>query len=371
MKDDNIIYDPLNEQDVNTALTQLKLNLIYNNDNDFIKLIQSIYTDKKRLLRIKEIANLFGVTCIDIKRKLIKLNLSNYFSLQDFDMKTFFRNFLIQNNIEFYQNYHFLCKDNKLIEVDFLIPKFNIAFDINDVSEHNISKQGVTYYHNKDVMLMKQFDIRLIHFWEWEIKDDKLWNRMIPWILNVLNSNKIRVFARKCECKLVPLKEEKEFLNNYHIQCYQKSTICLGLYYNNELVQIMSFSKPRYNKNYEYELLRLATKYGYIVVAGPEELYENFKRTYKPKSILSYCNLDKFEGDVYARIGLKLLKYNKPALSWYNRFEEKKYSATSIILLGVDKLLKCNYGLQTDNNEILNCYGYVRIPDCGQNVYVE
>ena len=371
----DIIDNPITQQEVDNTLLKLNLNLIYYNDDKFSKFIQSIYINKNRLLRIKEIADLFGVTCIDIKRKLIKLNLSKYFSLQDFDMKEFFKNFLIQSNIFFYKDYKLQGKDSSNniipIEVDFYNPEYKIAFDINDVSEHNISKQGKHYYHSKDVMLMKQFNIRLIHFWEWEIKDDKLWySKMAPWILNLFNGNKIRVFARKCECKLVPLKEEKIFLNQYHIQGYQKSEICLGLYYNNELVQIMSFCKPRYNKNYQWELLRLSTKYGYIVIAGPEELYETFKRTYKPNSILSYCNLDKFEGNVYERIGLKLLKYNSPALSWYNIFAEKKYSATSIVMLGVDKLLKCNYGLHTDNNWILLTYGYRRIPDCGQNVYV-
>lgn len=364
------IIDPITQQDVDQVMLKLKLNIIYNNDKDFIKFIQSVYTNRNRLLRIKEVANLFEVTCIDIKRKILKLKLSKYFSLQDFDMKEFFKNFLIQSNIFFYKDYHLQCKNNESKEVDFIIPNYNIAFDINDVSEHNISKQGVTYYHTKDTILKNQFNIRLIHFWEWEIKDDKIWSRITPWILNMFNDDKVRVFARKCECKLVPLKEEKVFLNNYHLQGYQKSEICLGLYYNNELVQIMSFCKSRYNKNYEWELLRLCTKYGYIVIAGPEELFESFKRTYNPKSVLSYCNLDKFEGDVYERIGLKLLKYNRPALSWYNIFEEKKYSATSIVMLGVDKLLKCNYGLHTDNNWILLTYGYRRIPDCGQNVYV-
>jgi DNA ligase (NAD+) len=49
--------------------------------------------------------------------------------------------------------------------------------------------------------------------------------------------------ARKFGLK-VSIEEEKEFLNNYHLQGYIKSNICLGVYYNNELIATQSFSKP-------------------------------------------------------------------------------------------------------------------------------
>lgn len=61
----------------------------------------------------------------------------------------------------------------------------------------------------------------------------------------------------------------------------------------------MSFGKPRYNKNYECELLRLCTKNGYAVVGGAEKLFSYFVKTHNPKSVISYCDLSKFMGNVY------------------------------------------------------------------------
>ena len=54
-------------------------------------------------------------------------------------------------------------------------------------------------------------------------------------------------------------------------------TVCLGLIHEGELVQIMTFGKPRYNKNYQWELLRLCTNSDYNVLGGASKLFKNFK----------------------------------------------------------------------------------------------
>ena len=114
-------------------------------------------------------------------------------------------------------------------------------------------------YHRDKTLLAKENGIQLIHIWEWELVNDELWDKLSNWVLNLLNAHKTHIYARKCEVRLVDKNEEKSFLNQYHLQGYQKSMTCLGLYYNNELVQLMSFCKRRFNKNYQYELLRLCT----------------------------------------------------------------------------------------------------------------
>ncbi|QXO06016.1 hypothetical protein [Campylobacter phage CJLB-10] len=68
--------------------------------------------------------------------------------------------------------------------------------------------------------------------------------------------------ARKCILKQVSKSEEKEFLNKNHLQGFTGSSICYGLYFNNELVCLMSFGKPRFTNKYDWELIRLCTKDG-------------------------------------------------------------------------------------------------------------
>ena len=44
----------------------------------------------------------------------------------------------------------------------------------------------------------------------------------------------------------------------------------------NQLVAVMTFGKPRFNKNYEYELIRYATKSGYHILGGAGKLLKYF-----------------------------------------------------------------------------------------------
>ena len=76
----------------------------------------------------------------------------------------------------------------------------------------------------------------------------------------------------------------------YHLQSTCRGQkIRLGLYYNNQLVSLMTFGKSRFNKNCEYELLRYCSHYN--VVGGAEKLFKHFINEYKPSSIVSYSNL--------------------------------------------------------------------------------
>ena len=75
--------------------------------------------------------------------------------------------------------------------------------------------------------------------------------------------NKLR--ASKLLLKQVGTVEAKAFLNEYHYQGYAHCSWCYGLYNNDELIQLMSFGKPRYTKKFDYELIRLCTKKDFIV----------------------------------------------------------------------------------------------------------
>ena len=131
----------------------------------------------------------------------------------------------------------------------------------------------------------------------------------------------------------------------------------------------MSFCKPRYNKKYEWELLRLCTKYGYSVIGGSNRLLKNFIKLYNPKSIISYCDLSKFNGHVYEDIGFKLVKITKPQITWCNK-DMKHFSQSSLTLIGADKLLGTNFGKGASNEEIAIKCGYLPIYNCGLGVYV-
>ena len=347
---------------------------IWNDDEKFRKFIIDKYNEKGIFLVLNDINDFFNVHPCAIKRKAENLNLLEYFYIPESNLEATFKIFLSNNNIMYkLHDRHTIYDDNSgyYKEIDFLCS--NIGFEINDISSHNYTNKGNYAYHDKEyhlnkVIKAKEKNIHLVHLWEWELRNEDEWNVLSKWILNLLNNDKIRIGARKCIIKDVSLKEEKEFLNNYHLQGYKKSERCLGLYYNNELIALESFCKPRYNNNYQWELLRLCTKYGYSIIGGAKRLLDYFIKHYDVESIISYCNLDKFTGKVYTDIGFKLLKNTGPQLIWCNK-DMKHFTNASLNWIGADKMIGTNYGKGTDNEEIVQEQGYVPIYNCGLAVY--
>lgn len=79
-----------------------------------------------------------------------------------------------------------------------------------------------------------------------------------------------RIYARKCEIKLPSKLEAKKFINENHMQGGDvPSNLVFGLYYDDELVSLMSFGKSRFNKSYDYELLRFCNRKNISVIEEP------------------------------------------------------------------------------------------------------
>lgn len=159
------------------------------------------------------------------------------------------------------------------------------------------------------------------------------------------------------------------FLNAYHLQNTCKGqTIRYGLYKSEILVQLMTFGKPRYNKKYELELLRLCSHKDYKIVGGAEKIFKYIVNIYKPKSIISYCDNSKFSGDVYKRLGFKK-QVSPPSKHWYNAKTKQNITDNLLRQRGFDQLFGTNYGKGTSNEELMLEYGFLPVYDCGQNAY--
>jgi len=214
-------------------------------------------------------------------------------------------------------------------------------------------------YHKEKSELAELNGFHCIHIFDWDV-GDKIISLIKP---------KETIYARECEIKFVD--NIDEFLNINHIQGTCKGqTIKIGLYYNNILVEVMTFGKPRYNKNYEYELLRLCTDNNYVVIGGANKIFQYFLKTYNPKSIISYCDMAKFSGKVYDILGFKLKRKNQPTKHWYNKKLKLHYTDTFIRQHGVDQIFKTSYGKNTSNDELMRSMGFLEVYDCGQNTYV-
>lgn len=136
----------------------------------------------------------------------------------------------------------------------------------------------------------------------------------------------------------------------------------------------MTFGEPRYNKNYQWELLRLCTHSDYYVVGGAERLFKHFKLDYEPYSIISYCDISKFIGTVYYRLDFNLKEQTKPQKIWSDK-KDQHITDNLLRQRGFDQLIGSKldppeiYGKGTDNEELMIKHKWLPIYDCGQYVF--
>lgn len=247
------------------------------------------------------------------------------------------------------------------------LKKGNTLIEINPTFTHHssgISLRGkfsgvVMDYHYNKTLIANSVGYNCINVFDW---DDI---NKIKYMLQ----DKETLYARNLEIKEVNMDETTEFLNTYHIQnTCRGQEVRFGLYKENELIEIMTFGKPRYNKNYEWELLRLCTKAEYKVVGGAERLFKHFVTNYNPNSIISYCDFSKFSGEVYTRLGFKQKGKPTPAKHW----SKGNVHITDNLLRqrGYDQLFKTNYGKGTSNEELMLENGWLPVYDCGQMTFI-
>ena len=222
-------------------------------------------------------------------------------------------------------------------------------------------------YHYNKLKLARDNWYRCIMVRDW----DNL--TKIPYLIE---ENRQQLYARKCEVKQIAREECHNFFESYHLQgdtAKNKNNIYIWLYYNDELVECMSFWLPRYNKNYEREILRLCTHKDYRVVWWADKIFKHFLELTNANSVISYCDMSKFDWKVYEQLGFKLLKRNKPSKHWYNEkeIESRKHITDNLLRQRwYDQIFGESYGKGTNNDELMKQRGYVEIYDCGQATFI-
>ena len=250
------------------------------------------------------------------------------------------------------------------LELDIYIPEKKLAIEYDGLYWHSLLEDK--NYHLNKTKLCEEKGIQLIHIFEneWLTKQEIVKSRL----KNLLGIYDKTIYARKCLIKEVDNDISIKFQDENHIQGSVNSKINLGLYFNDELVSLMTFSKPRFNKKYEYELVRFCSKLNYHVIGAAGKLLKYFEKTYQPKSIVSYADRRWSIGNLYEKIGFTLVYKSKPNY-WYfknlkleNRLKFQKHKLKNI-------LEKFDENLSEYENMKSN--GYNRIYDCGNLVYIK
>jgi len=212
-------------------------------------------------------------------------------------------------------------------ELDIYLPELKLAFEFNGLYWHNELHKSNNYHKIKSD-LCDEKGIQLIHIYEddWDNKQDIVKSM----ILNKLGKSYNKIYARKTEVKEIKDNELiRNFLNKNHIQGFVGSAIKIGLFYEDELISLMTFGKLRkplnsLSKKDEYEMLRFCNKLNTSVIGGASKLFKYFLRNYKINSIITYADRSYSNGKLYKLLGFKLDYITCPNY-YYVINREKKY----------------------------------------------
>lgn len=250
-------------------------------------------------------------------------------------------------------------------EIDILIPSKKIGIEFDGLYYHCDDSNKDKNYHLHKTERMEKLGWKLIHIFEdeWVNKREICKSRLC----SALGCNLRKIFARKCSIEEISYNETEEFLNRTHIQGSVKSKINIALKYEGRIVSVMTFGKPRFEKGYDFELLRFSNELFTQVIGGAGKMLKYFERNYRPKSIISYADRRWSKGDLYNALGFSFKGYSRPSY-WYvkgvfNRENRVKYQKHKL-----SHILK-NFDKNLSEMENMRNNGFRVIWDCGNMVF--
>jgi very-short-patch-repair endonuclease len=244
-------------------------------------------------------------------------------------------------------------------EIDIFLPDLRLGIEIHGLYWHSLRSKK---YHTQKAIIAEKSNIKLLQFFEDEINDKSNICKSI--IETHLGINK-RIYARVCSILEITGAQANNFCNSYHLQGSANASKCFGLFYDNELLAVMTFRMSRFEKQV-WELIRFCTKSGFRVVGGASKLLKKFTSNYTGK-IISYADRRISNGNLYSQLGFKLIRETQP-----NYFYVINKRRSNRMNWQKKKLINKVENFTPDKTEeaIMNDNGFYRIYDAGNLVYV-
>lgn len=254
----------------------------------------------------------------------------------------------------------------KPLELDMYSKDLNFAIEYNGLYWHS-SKFKEKNYHLNKTELCEEKGIQLFHIFEDEWLDKVKRDIWIS-VIEGKQRKHTKIPARKCIINIPNKNEVNIFLEENHLQGSINAKLNYGLYFNGELVSLISLGLSRFSKKYEWELLRFASKKKTRVQGGFSKLLKHFEKLNNPISLVSYANRRWSQGNVYEKTGFVFSHNSKPNF-WYlkngkleSRLKYQKHKQKDVL----DTFQESK---TAEENMFLN--GYLKIYDTGNKVYIK
>jgi|688.fasta_scaffold05388_20 hypothetical protein len=259
----------------------------------------------------------------------------------------------------------FMEQDTSLLygrEIDIVNHEKKIGIEYNGLYFHSDIYRDRKYHLSK-LKEMEKLGYRLVYIWEdWWVRKKEIVKSMLSSVLSVGGT---KIYARKCDVREITDESARIFLGKNHIQGPSVSKIRIGLFYNEELVSVMTFGKLRAtlgskSKEGHWEMMRFCSSLNTTVVGGASKLFSFFIKKYNPICVISFANRDWSVGNVYDKIGFKLLGATEPGYFYAKgkrRFNRSMFTKHKLIESGADKA--------KTESIIMKERGYMKIWDTG------
>lgn len=255
---------------------------------------------------------------------------------------------------------------DKIYEIDCYVPQKNIGIEYcgefwhrfvpmkNNKNQH---KNKMDYIFGKNISLLTFFES------EWKTKQE-----VVKSIIRSKLGFTTRIYARKCQVKEISKSEARKFHETNHLSGSSNSSIDLGLYYETELVSVLSIIKSRFDKSYQYEISRFSTIHDTTVIGGLGKLFEFFRINYKPKSVMTYVDLRIGEGKSYEKVGFKYIGKTVPNYYYFHPKIGYLESRMKYQKHNLKKYLQSYDPSKTEYENMMDA-GFYKLYDCGNKKY--
>jgi len=253
-------------------------------------------------------------------------------------------------------------------EIDFLFENSRIGVELNGSYWHSDRKKNMHHLQKKKLFFLDR-GINVLFFYDfWIFQKTDLVISMIKAKLGLFD----KVFhARKGTIREIAYDQAYEFFEENHISGGKVPfSYSFGFFVGDELVSVAAFSKPRYRKEYEYELIRFANKKHTTTVGFLGKVLSIFK----PRSLISYADLMVSDGKVYEKLGFRRISITRPGYFYtkdgrkvFSREFFQKHKIKEYFSTGKFGITFFDESLTEEKNMEIN--GYYKIPTCGNLVY--
>jgi hypothetical protein len=257
-------------------------------------------------------------------------------------------------------------------ELDFFIPKLQLAIETNGLFYHTEWFFPDKNYHKNKTDSCSSKNIKLI-----QIFSDELYfvpKAALGRLRSILGLNR-KINGRSCRIEAVSAKLACKFLNKYHTQGADKSSIRYGLYYKNRLVSVMTFCKLRKvlgqtSTEGSWELSRFVCINGFSIRGGFQKLLNRFIKDTCPKVLISYCDKRWTPNpmqSVYASAGFKYIHTSEPNYWYVGKSQKRQHRANFQKHMLLAKYPQ--FDKTFSEKQIMKELGYYRIWDCGHHKF--